>query len=164
MLLSLWQVWTAAILVPIVLLLIIPRRIADGWLGIAILLLPILFGVFCSWFCPDVYFISQCGTFKKKVLLLPTQVYQTKLSLGGHCYVVNGTGQTIFVNTRLYLKDVAEYGMDTDLTSAIKHQSVFQHDDSFIHLFFAEFPTSVVVDSRNTAKRLSQVSCTALKR
>lgn len=163
MILSTWQIWVIAILLPIILLLIIPKKIKDSekftWLGIVILLLPICLAVYCSWFCPNVYYITSCSEYSKKILLIPKSINQTKLSLGNKCYIVNHTDKSMLLNTKLYLKETESNNLNTNKAFTIKPQSVFEYEENSIDFIFEEFPISVTAKSRDEAKLRSQITC-----
>ncbi len=122
--------------------------------GGLVVLLVILLIIACNRYMPVVYTITQCGSFKKEVMVLPKTVSTIMLSYGNHCYINNLSGKD------LVLQSIA-YGSvtDTNFSTIIPPAACKQVPAHSLNYLFKKPPSSITINSSQSGAMKYWLDC-----
>lgn len=118
-----------------------------GKVGSIVILCIFIIAFVGHWLFPNVYTVTNCGNFTKKILIIPTTLHQTKLGYGSHSYLVNESTHYLKVKTVLYGKFIEPISSEKMIDQTIGDQTVTEFSPLALDYFFTEPDQSVWHDT-----------------
>jgi hypothetical protein len=112
-------------------------------IGCAVMVVvPLSLYLFVNYFCPVVYIIDNCGSYREKTLILPVKSNGVTISYNRNCYIVNNSESIIVTQRAFYADDKSESDVINQVLLVKQHHTVKTEIEKFNYVF-EKFPLSI---------------------